>query len=141
MLDLRAAPLEVSTLAVAMANLTDELSEDEGPDIELETVGGARPLPPRIEVGLYRIAQEALANVIRHSEASKAAVRLVTTPEKIELTVLDDGKGFEPSFVPAGHYGLRGISERARLLGGRMSLESSAAVGTRLVIVVPVEEG
>jgi len=140
-LDLRAAPLEGRTLAEALANLTNELSADEGPDIELETVGGARPLPPRIEVGLYRIAQEALANVIRHSEASKAAVRLVTTPEKIELTVEDDGKGFEPSMIPDGHYGLRGISERARLLSGRMNLETSVGVGTRIVIVVPVEEG
>ena len=140
-LDLRAAPLEGRTLAEALANLTQELSEDEGPDIELETVGGARPLPPRIEVGLYRIAQEALANVIRHSEASKAAVRLVTTPEKIELTVEDNGKGFEPSMIPDGHYGLRGISERARLLSGRMNLETSVGVGTRIVIVVPVEEG
>ena len=56
-LDLRAAPLEGRTLAEALAKLTDELSKDEGPDIKLETVGGARPLPPRIEVGLYRIAQ------------------------------------------------------------------------------------
>ena len=79
-LDLRAAPLEGRTLAEALASLTDQLSEDEGPQIELETVGGARPLSPRIEVGLYRIAQEALANVIQHSEAGGAVVRLVTTP-------------------------------------------------------------
>ena len=70
-LDLRAAALEGRTLAEALASLTDELSEDEGPHIELETVDGARPLSPRIEVGLYRIAQEALANVIQHSEAGE----------------------------------------------------------------------
>ena len=65
-------------------------------------------------------------------------MRLVTTPQEIELTVEDNGKGFEPSEIPSKHYGLVGINERARLLGGSMSLESSVGVGTRIEVHVPL---
>ncbi|MCH8110065.1 MAG: GAF domain-containing sensor histidine kinase [Chloroflexi bacterium] len=137
-LDLRAAPLEGRSLTEALATLTREHSQNGQLEIDFDPVGGARPLPPRIEAGLYRIAQEALTNAATHSNATKVVVRLVTTPQEIELSVEDNGKGFEPSEIPSKHYGLVGINERARLLGGNMSLESSVGVGTRIEVHVPL---
>jgi signal transduction histidine kinase len=83
------------------------------------------------------MGQEALTNVAKHSEAGEVILRLVATPEEVELSVEDDGRGFEPSDAQVQRYGLVGISERARLLGGTMSLESSTGVGTRVSIRVP----
>lgn len=137
-LDLRSAPLEGRTLADALTTLTTKLSEERGLKIAFESIGGARPLAARFEAGLYRIAQEALSNVISHSEASEVTVRFVTAPEEIELSIEDGGKGFEPSEIPKERYGLVGINERAKLLGGRVRVESSVGVGTRIEIRVPL---
>lgn len=135
-LDLRAAPLEGRTLAQALAELADE-----HPQVLLEVTGGGRPLPARIEAGLYRIAQEALGNALRHAEAQEVTVSLVITPAEIRLAVEDDGQGFDPNQVAAGRFGLVGLNERAKLLGGRLRLDSYPGVGTRLEVVVPLVEG
>jgi two-component system NarL family sensor kinase len=63
--------------------------------LEFEMVGGQRPLPLRLEAGLYRIAQEALTNVARHANARHVTLRLVTTPDQVRLRVEDDGQGFD----------------------------------------------
>ena len=83
------------------------------------------------------MVQEALANVISHAEASKVMVQFITAPQEIKLTLEDNGKGFKPSAIPKERYGLVGINERAKLLGGRASVESSVGVGTRIEIRVP----
>ena len=87
---------------------------------------------------MYRIARESLANAARHSEASKIRLRLVITPKELELSVEDDGKGFETSEIPEERFGLVGINERARLLGGKMSLETSLGTGTRVAVHIPL---
>ena len=84
------------------------------------------------------MAQEALANVSSHSESSKVMVQLVTAPQEIKLSIEDDGKGFDLSAIPKDRYGLVGINERAKLLGGRVGVESSLGVGTRIEIRVPL---
>ena len=137
-MDLRAAPLEGRSLTEALAHLVDTMSDDGASEIAFESVGGARPLPARIEAGMYRIALESLTNAVRHSGASKILVRVVTTPEEIELSVEDDGKGFETSEIPKERYGLVGVNERARLLGGEMSLETSVGTGTRIAVRIPL---
>jgi two-component system NarL family sensor kinase len=138
-LDLRAAPLEDQSLVEALSNLV-ETTRSEGVAVQFEAVGGHRPLPVRIEVGLYRIAQEALTNVARHSQAVNAYLRLVTTPDQVILTVEDDGRGFDPSHVPEGQYGLLGMNERAKLLGGNLTLDSGPGAGTALCVEIPLEE-
>lgn len=142
-LDLRAAPLEGRTLPRALAALVDALAAETaargGPRVTFEATGGARPLPVRVEVGLYRIAQEALANVLQHAEATRADVRLVATPAEVSCTVADDGRGFDPAALPEGRYGLIGMRERAKLLGGTLRLESAPAGGTRAAVVIPLE--
>ena len=137
-LDLRAVPLEGRTLAAALAALARQLEEKEGLVVTLSTTGAHRPLPVRVETGLYRIAQEALNNVSQHAEASEVSVRLVTTPEEIRLTVADDGRGFDPDEIAHNRYGLVGLNERARLLGGRLHLETTPGAGTRLEVIIPM---
>src|ERR687889_322050 len=84
-LDLRAAPLEGRSLSEALKTLVGRWETETGIDAHYATVNGARPLPPRIEVALYRICQEALANVARHAGAGHVDVQLVATPEQVRL--------------------------------------------------------
>jgi two-component system NarL family sensor kinase len=137
--DLRAATLEGQTLGQALARLIGELEADTGLKIRYVEAGAARPLPVRIEAGLYRIAQEALANITRHARARHASVELEVTPDAIGLGIEDDGRGFDPERIPSGRYGLVGLKERVNLLGGTLRLQSSPGMGTRLEISVPME--
>ena len=136
-LDLRAAPLEGRSLAKALAALVDEMKATSHVKIKFESTG-ERPLPTRVEVALYRIAQEALTNVARHAQARRAVVRLLTTPAFVQLTIEDDGRGFDPAQVPTDHHGLIGMQERARLLGGTLELHTQPDRGTRLHVTVPL---
>ena len=136
-LDLWATPLEGRTLAEALEALAED-SASEALEIGFKTTGRSRPLPPRVEAGVYRIAQEALTNTVRHAEATRVRVRLNVTSHHVQLTVEDDGKGFDPSKVPEGRHGLTGLNERAGLLGGKLSVESGRGAGTRLGVRVPV---
>jgi two-component system NarL family sensor kinase len=137
-LDLRAAPLEDRGLAEALAALARDTATHDGPRVTVEVVGTNRPLPARVEAGLYRMAREALTNALRHARARRVTVRLVSLPDRLHLTVEDDGQGFAPADVPAGRYGLIGLNERARLLGGSFHVHSAPAAGTRLDITVPL---
>lgn len=139
-LDLRAAPLEGRPLAEALAELARERSGQDGPKVHFTEAGGSRPLPVRIETGLYRIAQEALNNVLQHAQAEHAKVKLISTPEEVRLVVADDGRGFDPETAPQDRFGLVGLSERARLLGGSLRLETSPGEGTRVEVILPVEK-
>jgi two-component system NarL family sensor kinase len=139
-MDLRAAPLEGRTLARALAELAESESGQGETVVRFEVTGGGRPLSARIETGLYRIAQEALGNALRHAGAKKVKLSLVVTPAEIKLVVEDDGRGFDPEQVTAGRFGLVGLNERAKLLGGRLRLESFPGAGTRLEVVVPLVE-
>jgi two-component system NarL family sensor kinase len=138
-LDLRAAPLEGRTLMKALEALAQEVTTQGKTKVRFETIGDDRPLPVRVEAGLYRIAQEALANIDQHASARQARLRLEITPEQIILRIGDDGQGFEPSQVPKDRYGLIGMNERARLLGGTLCLESSPGSGTCLEVTIPLK--
>ena len=138
-LDLRAAPLEQRSLPEALEALVSEWRARERVVATFEVVGGGQPLPPRAEVALYRICQEALSNVARHAEARSVAVRLVATPEEARLSVEDDGRGFEAVDASGDHYGLVGLNERARMIGGRLEVRSSPGEGTRVEVRVPLE--
>jgi two-component system, NarL family, sensor kinase len=137
-MDLRAAPLEGRTLADAVLLLAREKARQAGFALDWRVTGGSRPLPVRIESGIYRIAQEALTNVCRHAAASQVRLALIISPEEAQLVVEDDGQGFDPAEVPPGRFGLVGLSERAKLLGGRLRIESGPGQGTRLEATVPL---
>ncbi len=139
-LDLRAAPLEGRTLGEALRALTQEQAHNSPFQVAFEAVNALHPLPARIEAGLYRIAQEALTNAAHHARAAHIHVQLTITPDRVELTIRDDGCGFDPDqMAESGRFGLKGIQERAKLLRGQMYLESCPDEGTTLRVVVPVE--
>jgi len=94
------------------------------------TVRDARPLPADVTIALYRIAQEALNNVVRHSGARKAWATLNGSDEAVELVVGDDGRGFDPAAVGPEQLGLRIMRERAEAVGGSLEIESEVGCGT-----------
>ena len=105
--------------------------------MHFECVGGNRPLLVRTEVGLYRIAQEALSNIVQHAQASHVFLKLSVTTEGVTMIVEDDGIGFDTAEVAKNRYGLIGMNERVSLLGGQLQIESGPGAGTRLVVTVP----
>jgi two-component system NarL family sensor kinase len=136
-LDLRAAPLEGRSLDQALEDLVRERQRAAKVKLTFEA-NGSRPLPARFEAGLYRIAQEALTNVVQHARARHATVRWLTTPKYTELTIEDDGVGFDVAQVSADRHGLIGMQERARLLGGTFKLHSRPRQGTQLQVTIPL---
>jgi two-component system NarL family sensor kinase len=111
------------------------------PQLDIQTDVQSCHLPAHVETAVYRIAQEALQNVAKHAEASSAQVRLTTRGDTIVLEVEDDGRGFTPAELvdhpgPVG-YGLRGMRERAELLGGMLELQSCPGHGTVLRLRFP----
>jgi two-component system NarL family sensor kinase len=136
-LDLRAAPLEGRTLPVALAALAVETSSGDT-SVVFEAAPSMMPLPPAVEVGLYRIAQEALQNALRHAAATHVNLRLESLPDRVRLTVEDDGRGFAIEDAAASRFGLVGMRERTRLLGGSFQIESSPGAGTRITAEVPL---
>jgi two-component system NarL family sensor kinase len=138
-LDLRAAPLEGKRLAEALAAMIDNLQAQWDLTINYSVAGGNTPLPVRVEAGLYRIAQEALTNVWRHAGAELAQVSLVVTPERAQLVVADNGRGFDAEQVFGERFGLIGLNERTRLLGGVLRLESEVGQGTRVQVTIPLQ--
>jgi two-component system, NarL family, sensor kinase len=135
--DLRAAPLEGRSFDKALAILIHGWEDQSNLKIEFEAIG-SRPLSARLEAGLYRIAQEALTNVARHARAHRALVRWLTTPTSTQLIVEDDGVGFDVTQILADRYGLIGMQERARLLGGKLELSSTPQHGTRVQVTIPL---
>jgi signal transduction histidine kinase len=93
-----------------------------------------------VKEALYRIAQEALHNVVKHADARHVQVRLEGAGEgSLILTVQDDGRGFDPAGSFPGHIGLHSMQERAERVGGSVTLESRPGAGTRVLVRVPLE--
>ena len=143
-LDLRAAPLEGQSLPEALAALAWEHVTRYDRPVDFEVLGTERRLPVRVAVGLYRIAQEALNNVAQHSQARHVALMLYYGIDAVSLSVDDDGAGFNHNAIPSadasgGHFGLVGLNERARLLGGKLKVETASGEGTFIRAIVPVE--
>jgi signal transduction histidine kinase len=98
-------------------------------------------LPEHVEVALYRIAQEALQNVLKHSNASSARVIFAVHRHSARLEIRDDGVGFSPerpSPLDRGGYGLNSMAERTDLVGGRLTIRSWPGSGTSVVVTVPL---
>jgi len=137
-LNLRTSPLEGRTLTQALANLVQTIQVEHGLSIEFRRRNADQPLPARIEAGLYRIAQEAITNIVQHAHTERATLTLEILPSQVKLVIEDQGLGFDPAEIPARRFGLIGLTERARLLGGQLHIESSPGEGTRLEVTVPL---
>jgi signal transduction histidine kinase len=136
--ELRPAALDDFGLVPALERLTSTFTERTGIPVELEALLGEERLPPAVETALYRIVQESLTNVIKHSRASRVSVLLRRKRSSVAAVIEDDGVGFEPEEARDGGLGLIGMRERIALLDGRLTIESSAQEGTSIVVEVPL---
>ncbi|HKI02954.1 MAG TPA: tetratricopeptide repeat protein [Thermoanaerobaculia bacterium] len=136
---LHPAILERRGLAEALRDHCEEVGRRSSLPMRLSLSDTEAPLPPQMALGLYRIAQEALANAVRHAGARAIHVTLTANAAAVHLTVADDGAGFEtgPSRHTGG-LGLSGIEERARLLGGLCRITSAPGAGTEVHVLVPL---
>lgn len=140
--NLRPLVLDNYGLVPAMQAYIESLRGEQGPAIEMVTEGTERRLPLNVEITLYRILQEALANAIKHARANRVKVRLVMGENSVTLEVTDDGLGFTPppnSRAQANkHLGLASIEERVLLLGGTCQIHSRPGHGTAVLVNIPL---
>lgn len=134
--DLRAAPLEGKSLFQAVKDIT----ESKNSLINSTTynfVGEMLPIAPRLEIGIFRIIQEALNNTLQHSGATEIGIDLINTVDQISLIFWDNGKGFSQDQIIDNQFGLIGINERVKLLDGEIKILSGANSGTQIEITLP----
>lgn len=132
--ELRPPSLESKTLAGALQDYVAEWSRQNGIITDLKVDGVSSIALPEAEA-LFRVAQEALANVARHSKASKVSAELANQSNDIILTIQDDGVGFDPGEVEKG-VGLDSMRERLEAIGGRLDISSGKSSGTRIMATV-----
>lgn len=142
--DLRPTLLDDLGLGPAVRWYAKENLERAGIEIHVEASNDLGRASPTIETALFRIAQEAISNIIRHSEAKHALIRLSRQGPRWVLVVDDDGRGFDPHAIEQadhgdGRWGLMGVQERVNLLGGNCSIQSRRGEGTTLCVEIPVE--
>lgn len=129
--------LDEAGVDVAIAHLVHDRRAFLGPEIEYTSAVQFERLPAILENALYRIAQEAVANTCKHSRSLKVSVSLVQRDTRVRLEVRDWGIGFDPHSVADGRFGLEGIRERVRLLGGEFGIDSGPG-GTLLCVELPL---
>ena len=95
---------------------------------------GECSVPPDVQVVFYRVAQEALNNAAKHARAGHADLRLWSSDNSLELRVADDGRGFDPAVIPAGHLGVAIMRERATSIGAELEVNSQPDAGTRVTL-------
>jgi len=139
--DLRPAALDRLGLLAALEWLASDTTKYSGIETKLKVTGVQRRLPEEVELVLFRITQEALRNMWRHSKASKAEIIIEFSESKTRITVSDNGKGFnlpeKMGDLPRdGKLGLAGMEERARLLGGVLTIQSQPGKGTSISIEI-----
>jgi len=140
--DLRPSILDDLGLIPSLEWLCSEMRKENGTDTKLQVIGSERRFSPEVELMLFRIIQEALRNVARHSAASEAQVTVTFNEQMTKVIIEDNGKGFAlPETITdlsrLGKLGLAGMQERARLLGGSLKVESECGKGTRVITEVP----
>jgi signal transduction histidine kinase len=136
---LRPPMLDDLGIELAVTSLIEEFTTRSGVDVQVALDFGAEPIPDLLAGQVFRIIQEALTNVARHAEAETAYVTVTVRDDRLDLTVSDDGRGFDVDSVPMHHrFGLLGMRERAELLGGSFRLQSAAGSGTSIRVSMPL---
>jgi signal transduction histidine kinase len=138
--DLRSRALEQFNLAEALRRSGRQITEGTGLRFEVRTIGQAKALPEVIEENLLRIGQEAVTNIVKHSGATEARIALDFGSDRVVLEITDNGNGFAPENCAGprdGHFGLLGMSERAKRIGGQVSVSSAPGKGATVRIEIP----
>jgi signal transduction histidine kinase len=139
--DLR-PPLLSNNPALALKALVERLDVHSQAPIHIEIPAEDLNIPDETALAIYRIAQEALYNAIQHADASEIALRLTQYPDRLRMTITDDGRGIANisdlrRFVAEGHFGLAGMRERATMSGGHLEVQSALDYGTVVILEVP----
>jgi signal transduction histidine kinase len=139
--DLR-PPLLSNNPALALKALVERLDAHSQAPIHIEISVEDLNIPDETALAIYRIAQEALHNAIQHADASEIALRLTQYPDRLRMTITDDGRGIANSsdlrrFVAEGHFGLAGMRERAAMIGGHLEVQSALDYGTVVILETP----
>lgn len=140
--NLRSQTLETEDLPGALARVAQQLTAGTPVRSEVKVVGVPRRLSDAVENNLLRIAQEAVANAVRYSQAERICIELCFGSQTVRLRAKDDGRGFADSLSetsPEGHFGLTGMRERAEQIDGRLTLCSSPNQGTEILVAVPIK--
>jgi len=141
--DLR-PPLLSNNPVLALKSLVERLDAQVSIPIHIETATEDLSLSEEAALAIYRIAQEAIHNAIQHADSSEIAVRLTQYPDKLRMTITDDGRGIPESrdlrsFVAEGHFGLAGMRERAAMIGATLDVHSAPDYGTAVVLQIPAQ--
>ncbi len=134
---LRPTALDDLGLRAALAGHVSDLDRQGALDADFEAEGALGDLPENVQLVVYRVAQEALSNAVRHAEAGRVDVRLGRAGDTVTLAVADDGRGFAFDRIGTG-LGIGGMRERALLVGGDLQVESRPGEGTRVRLSVPI---
>jgi two-component system sensor histidine kinase UhpB len=135
--ELRPAALDDLGLASALASLSSSIGRRAGVNVTHEVDRALPPLSPEVELAVYRVAQEALTNAVRHAGCSHVHVSLAGLPGAVELRVADNGRGLGAGPITGG--GIRGMRERALMIGGRLVLGVAEEGGVEVDLSVPLE--
>jgi two-component system NarL family sensor kinase len=135
---LRASPLENRSLAEGLAALARRFTAETGVRVQVD-IADPGALPADIEAELFRIAGEALANVRKHAKAREVSLQMGAVRRRVRLTVSDSGVGFRARGARARGFGLSGIEDRARSVGGRATIRSTPGHGTTVTVTVPLD--
>jgi len=131
--------LDAFGITIAIRNLCHETGENAGITIRFECYGDLEEMSSKIKTYIFRIAQEALNNIVKHSEATDVKISLSRKNDTVTLTIMDNGKGFDPDRASdSGGNGLHNIHERVNLLHGSFGIESKINYGTTITVMVPV---
>jgi signal transduction histidine kinase len=130
--------LDESGVLAAVGHLINEHNRTKGPRIEYRTRVDFDRLTSVVENAIYRIVQEGLANACQHSKSDRVRVSLVQRDDRIEVTVRDWGVGFDTKVAQENRFGLEGIRQRVRLLGGKCNIHSKKDKGVRILVDLPV---
>jgi signal transduction histidine kinase len=142
LVDLRSADLENQDLAGALESGAHQWVFNSGIDVEVDVMGEAGGLPEEVAHHVFRIAQEAVANAVNHANGNQITLKLKIDPRQLNLQIVDNGRGFDTEDIftsKNGNFGLIGMRERAKRLGGRLRIESQPSNGTRLEVTVPLK--
>jgi signal transduction histidine kinase len=131
--------LDESGIVAAVTHLVNEQQRQKGPTIEFHNKVEFNRLNPALENAIYRIVQEGIANACKHSKSKKVRVELVEHEHKMRIEIRDWGVGFKQEEAEEGRFGLEGIRQRARILGGSFELESAPGKGARLIVELPLK--
>ncbi|MFK7800172.1 MAG: sensor histidine kinase [Anaerolineae bacterium] len=134
--ELRAQPIEEFGLATALRRLAQQAAERGGFQIQIAMPLEFESIPSETEQQIYRISEEAFNNIVRHAQARRVDLSLNRRGSQLNLEIKDDGLGFDPNNKPDGRYGLTGMQERARLIGGDLTFKSQPNEGTTVQLSV-----